>query len=115
MGKSDDTYDYEEPDVPDNSAAIAAMVGAMSQMSAQQGLLMQQMNAANYEMQPPVFESEPNIDWESRRKSLNDEISRDVTKENQKKRGRASTVLTSALDDEEPNIIESVLAGGGNA
>lgn len=117
MGKDSEDYDYPEPEDTDSSEVIATMMAAMGQMQTSQGMMMQQMQesqAMQGLLQPPTIESDIPIDWESRRKSLKDEISRDATKAAGQKRGRASTVLTSGLE-EDPDVISSILSGEENA
>lgn len=87
-----------------------AMIGMMGEM-----MIMSQMNTPQY-APPPAITSEPAVDWAARQKELQTKVDADVTAELRRKRGRASTVLTSPLvNEEDPDIVQTKPTGAKSA
>ena len=61
--------------------------------------------------QAPQPTATPTYDWKSRAAALKEKISGQVSEEAAARRGRASTILTSPLTDEDVTLTTSVLTG----
>ena len=94
---------------PDFSAMLEPMYGQM--YAFQEAMARNQESMMMSQQQPPPITPRESVDWDARRKALQEEMTRDVTADVAGKRGRASTVLTSTLEEEEPVTTSSVLTG----
>lgn len=115
-GSQEPTFVPAQPaqSMPDIEAIMMPM---MQMMEYTQSVSQQMMRQSNEMMQsalsspPPIEEPKP-IDWAAENAALQEKISKDMTAEAERRRGRSSTVLTSsALEDEEPKLVKSVLEG----
>lgn len=107
-----DPYAMQQPEMPyvDMTPIYAAMGGMMEMMAASQ--VQNQKNQMSMLLaQAPQPTATPTYDWQSRAAALKDKISGQVTEEAAARRGRASTILTSPLTDEDVSLTTSVLTG----
>ena len=93
------------PPPPEPADQMGAIIGMMSSVM---GSVMDQQNQLMASMQipslPPITEA-ASVDWEQRRADIQNALMDD--KENTPSRGRASTILTSYLDNEdEPSVLD---------
>jgi len=109
---SSDPYTMQQPEMPyiDMSPIYAAMGGMMEMMAASQ--VQNQKNQLGMMLaQAPQPTATPTYDWQSRAAALKEKISGQVSEEAAARRGRASTILTSPLTDEDVTLTTSVLTG----
>lgn len=109
---SPDPYTMQQPEMPyvDMSPIYAAMGGMMEMMAASQ--VQNQKNQLGMMLaQAPQPTATPEYDWKSRAAALKEKISGQVSEEAAARRGRASTILTSPLTDEDVTLTTSVLTG----
>ena len=107
-----DPYAMQQPEMPyvDMSPIYAAMGGMMEMMAASQ--VQNQKNQLGMMLaQAPQPTATPEYDWKSRAAALKEKISGQVAEEAVARRGRASTILTSPLTDEDVTLTTSVLTG----
>lgn len=107
-----DPYAMQQPEMPyvDMTPIYAAMGGMMEMMAASQ--MQNQKNQLSMLLaQAPQPTATPTYDWQSRAAALKEKISGQVTEEAAARRGRASTILTSPLTDEDVSLTTSVLTG----
>ena len=107
-----DPYEMQQPEMPyvDMSPIYAAMGGMMEMMAASQ--VQNQKNQLGMMLaQAPQPTATPTYDWKSRAAALKEKISGQVSEEAAARRGRASTILTSPLTDEDVTLTTSVLTG----
>jgi len=81
---------------PPQEMNFEPMMAAMGEMM----LMASSMNAPKYEPPPAIIEA-PTIDWTAKQKEVASKANIDITEEMKRRRGRASTVLTSPLVNEE--------------
>ncbi len=101
-------YSPPPPDPMDMTGPIMEMMGSMM------GSVMEQQNALvaslNVPPLPPITEAS-SVDWEKRREDIRNALN--DNRENTPSRGRASTILTSMLDNEdEPDVLDLELRSG---
>lgn len=107
-----DPYTTQQPEMPyvDMTPIYAAMGGMMEMMAASQ-MQNQQNTLGALLAQAPQPTATPTYDWKSRADALREKISGQVSEEAAARRGRASTILTSPLTDEDVTLTTSVLTG----
>ena len=95
MGKTTSSTPSYSPPVEsqiDYQSLMEPMLASMTQMA-----MMASMNSTPSYTPPPSLTNVPTIDWKSKQTELQNKISADVTSDLLKRRGSASTVLTSPL------------------
>jgi len=109
-GKGGDNY-TPPPAQPqtDMNAMVAPMMGMMATMASM---------AINNSIQmpelptPPPLEQPMSVDWQAKQKELQNKIAADTAQDMARRRGRASTILTSPLaDGEEPATVSAKMSG----
>ena len=101
-------YSPPPPDPLDMTGPILEMMGGMmASVMDQQNALVASLNIPPI---PPISEAS-SVDWEARREAIKNALNDD--RENTPARGRASTILTSLLDNEdEPSVLDLELRSG---
>jgi len=85
-------------------------------MTMMMGLFQQMMANQSAQMAPPAIPdapevtADPVIDWTEKQKELANKVRADYEDDASRKRGRASTILTSPLLDEQLDRTESLLS-----
>lgn len=101
------------PQPVDNSAEMVG--GMMAMISSMQNSFAQQTQAMMANAAPPPLpEVSPikAIDWEAKRKDLNEKVEKEVTSEAARMKGRSSTKLVkNLLEDDDPDIVSLELLG----
>ena len=101
---------------PDTEAMMAQMAAMMHGLMQTQMMTMQQIQQSAPQMpdlpQMPQVASAPTIDWTEKQAQLSAKQKADYHLDRARKKGAQDTVLTSPLlDDEDPNVTGSILAG----
>ena len=104
------------PAAPDTEAMMAGMMKMFSGMMEGQMMAMQNMQQNMPQMpdlppMPPIS-SAPTIDWTEKQEQLAAKQKADYHLDQARRKGSQDTVLTSPLlDDEDPEVTGSILAG----
>jgi hypothetical protein len=101
---------------PDTEAMMAQMAAMMHGLMQTQMMTMQQIQQSAPQMpdlpQMPQVASAPTIDWTEKQAQLSAKQKADYHLDRARRKGAQDTVLTSPLlDDEDPNVTGSILAG----
>jgi len=99
MGKSSKSAPpppVQQPAPIDIGAIMAPMMASMSQM-----MVMASQNSAPQIPAPPPLPEPTSVDWVKKQEELQKQMTDKAQQDLKKRRGRASTVLTSPLVDEE--------------
>ena len=105
------------PQTPDYSAMMAPMMQMMQTSNAAMSKMMDQsMQSMQFALNPPEITDVEEGDWVAKNEELQKKIRLDAAALASKRRGRAYTDITkSALEDEEPNLVKSVLEGNNGS
>jgi hypothetical protein len=101
---------------PDTEAMMAQMTAMMHGLMQTQMMTMQQIQQSAPQMPDlpllPQIASAPTIDWAEKQEQLSAKQKADYHLDRARKKGAQDTVLTSPLlDDEDPKVTGSILAG----
>lgn len=91
------------------------IMSAMSQMAQMQGMMASQQALPQMPEQAPLpeIDSAGNVDWTDKHAQLRQKAAADYGSANAARKGRADTILTSPiLDDDDDEVLASSILGG---